>query len=233
MAAGWLLNLGFAGGADATVTAVVNGSVSDGALESEIMAGWQDLVITLTGATWDTGQDFNDARQSIIDGLDSGGSETGGWNTEVRDKIEPIAVSRITDEIVSILLPSSPAYQIASNETITVTVPAGAQSDASAITATPTFAVTADTVTGTAIVNANSTTDITTNEEFCDRTNFRTLPGELQKEWTGQFIRPESWEIRHPQDMLRTRATDRFPGSRSPEQADTFLADGEVTADDL
>lgn len=227
-ALGWLQNLAI-GGASAAVSAVVSGSVSDGALEIEIKQGWQELFIILDGSTWVTGQDFNDARQSVIDGLDSAGSEATGWNAEVRDKLLPNAVTRISDSVLRILLPVASAYEIAANETITDTVPASAHSDASELTASPTFNITASAQTG--ITNAGATQTLS-QYEMCERTNFRQLPQTLIRDGYNYRTREKSADPRHPQELIRS-VTDKQPGSVSPELDDVFLANDEVKAVDL
>ena len=71
--------------------------------------------------------------------------------------------------------------------------------------------------------NAN-TEDPEANYEICDRTGFRVPAGTLKKEWNGLMVRPESWESRHPQDLIRGRP-ERDGGSPRPEQADRFIED--------
>jgi hypothetical protein len=62
------------------------------------------------------------------------------------------------------------------------------------------------------------------NALICDRTGFRVRVSEgLKKEWTGNYVRAESWEPRHPLDLLRARTTERGGGSIRPEPADVFL----------
>lgn len=222
------------GGSDSPGFATITGSVTDSLLEHEVVVGWEDIVIVLSGnATWASGQTFNDARQAILDGLDSGSNEARGWNAEVRDRIELAAVTRINSTIVTILLPASSGYSVSANETITVTVPASAIFNSSnAITASPTFVVTADTQTGTEIVNTDSTTSVPVNYEICQVSGTRQLPSEIVKRWDGAWVREKSNDSRHPQEFLRSRS-DKLIGSFSPEPDDTFLADGEVKVSDL
>jgi len=215
----------------ARLEAKIYGSLSDGALENEIVSGWQEVTIRITGDAWKT--DFDGVRQDIIDGITSSGSESYGWNTEVRDKLTPPYVTRVTSTMVSITLPAFSAYAIDSNETITVTVPASALDGTTALTATPTFAVTAATDTGTAIINSQSTRDVQSNYELDDRTGFRLYPQEGRKDGYGQITRRKSGDDIHPQDRVRSRGGESQRGSVSPEQDDTFLTDGEVTAGDL
>lgn len=127
------------------VFAAVTGTAGDGALESEIVAGGETLVLTLTNDTWVTaGATFNAERQGIIDGLDSDGVEATGWNAEVRDKLDVSAVVRTSDTVVTITLSAAADYAIASDETVTVTVPADALTTSSgAVVASPAFTITA------------------------------------------------------------------------------------------
>jgi len=224
------------GGSDAPGFATITGSVTDTLLESEVVVGWEDIVISLTGSetpVWESGQTFNDARQAIINGITSAGGEAQGWNAEVRDRIELAAVTRINDAIVTILLPASSGYSVSANETITVTVPASAIFDSgNAIVASPTFAVTADTQTGTEIVNSAADKTNPTNYEICQVSGIRVLPSEIMRRWDGAWVREKSNDPRHPQEFLRSRS-DKLVGSVAPEQEDTFLADNEVQASDL
>lgn len=123
-------------------TAAVTGTAGDGATEAEIVTGGATIITTLTGDTWVTaGATFNAQRQAIINGLDSAGSETNGWNNEVRDKQGVANVVRTSNTVVTITLDAQAAYDITANETITVTVPGSALTSGLPITATPTFDV--------------------------------------------------------------------------------------------
>lgn len=130
----------------ATVVAVVTGTASDGLIESEITTGGETIIITLTNDTWvAAGATFDAQRQNIIDGLTSAESESTGWNNEVRDNLAVTTVVRTSDTAVTITLSAQSGYDITSNETITVTVPATALvTSGSAVVATPTFTVLAD-----------------------------------------------------------------------------------------
>lgn len=129
----------------AQILATLTGTATDGVLESEIVAGGETIVITLTNGTWVTaGATFNAQRQNIIDGLDSDGVEATGWNTEVRDNELVTSVVRTSDTVVTITLTAAPGYSVSSDETITATIPASAISGASEVTATPTFDVTSE-----------------------------------------------------------------------------------------
>ena len=129
----------------ASASAVLTDTLSDGAVDTEIVAGNEKLVITLTGDTWvAAGTPFNDQRAAIIQGLDAAVTVANGWNDEVRDKQGVGGVVRTNNTQVTITLDAQAAYNIAANETITVTVPASALvTSGSSITATPTFDITA------------------------------------------------------------------------------------------
>jgi hypothetical protein len=117
----------------------------------------------LTGTTWVAdGSTFNAQRQNIIDGLDAADAQTNGWNAEVRDKIGVSSVVRTSSTIATITIAAADviAYQIASNESITVTVPGTAILSGGAITASPTITIVAGTesaaITGTISDGATS-----------------------------------------------------------------------------
>ncbi len=131
----------YAGFSAAAGTAAV---VFNGTTESDVVAGGNTVVITLTNDTWvSSGATFNAQRQAIIDGLDSAQSEVLGWNAEVRDKEVVGAVVRTSDTVVTITLTAAAAYDITATETITATIPAAALVTSSIdITGTPTFTVT-------------------------------------------------------------------------------------------
>ena len=80
--------------------------------------------------------------------------------------------------------------------------------------------------------NANTTTNIPSNYEICDRTGFKVPAGTLRKEWNGLMVRPESWEPRHPQDFVRGHTETPRPSPR-PEQVNDFIQDNDqVSASD-
>lgn len=67
----------------------------------------------------------------------------------------------------------------------------------------------------------------------CDRTGFKIKSTSARKEWNGLVVRSESWEERHPQDLIRSKRDDQSVPDPRPEDPDYFLAANEVTADDL
>ncbi len=71
------------------------------------------------------------------------------------------------------------------------------------------------------------------NNSICDRTGFKIKSTNIRKEWTGQSVRTQSWEPRHPQDLIRSIPDRQDVEDPNPESEDTFLAVGEVTVSDL
>lgn len=64
------------------------------------------------------------------------------------------------------------------------------------------------------------------NYLICDRTGFKLrIEDGVVEEWSGMKVRKQSWERRHPQDFIRSRAESRRNGSPRPEQTDSFIAD--------
>lgn len=89
-----------------------------------------------------------------------------------------------------------------------------------------------------AVTNERATAPPSPNYLICDRTGFKVPVEEgLKKEWTGAMVRKESWEPRHPQDLVRAKIEKEQKGSPRPEQQDEFIEDrytnGEVTVNDL
>lgn len=92
---------------------------------------------------------FDAVRQAIINGLDGDLVGAGKWDDEVRDgTLKPEHVTRFSDTEVRIALPATAAYDIATQETVTCTVPSAAlvTSDSDVI-GIPTFTI--DVVSGT------------------------------------------------------------------------------------
>ena len=145
--------------------------VAGGVTEAEIVAGSETLIITLTNDTWvaTVGAD-NGITDALMAGIDSGGAEGAGWNTEVRDNMVFGDVARTNDTTVTITLGAEASYAITTNETITVTIPASALVESgSAVVATPTFEITAApdpvaALTGTLSDNATEAQIVTGGE---------------------------------------------------------------------
>lgn len=142
-----LTRLGLYGGpqgvvanAAGTVIAALSGTLINNPNEQAIVAGGATVIVSLTEDQWvAAGTTFDAVRQDIIDGFDSAQSELTGWNNEVRDKEVVGAVVRNSPTQVTVTFTASPAYDISSNETITLTVPGSALVGGSPVVATPTF----------------------------------------------------------------------------------------------
>ncbi len=91
---------------------------------------------------------FDVVRQSIINGIDSAQSEGTGWDAVVKAGLATTSVVRTSDTVVTVTLSAFGSYNITAQETITVTVPAGALVGAAQIVASPTFTI--DTVAAVA-----------------------------------------------------------------------------------
>ena len=57
-----------------------------------------------------------------------------------------------------------------------------------------------------------------------DRTGFKIKNTWSRKEWTGNTVRRESWEERHPQDLIRSVQDRQDVDDPNPEASDTFLS---------
>ena len=72
---------------------------------------------------------------------------------------------------------------------------------------------------------------------ICDRCGFKFKHSELTREWTGLLVCGSGgnncFEYRHPQDRLRAVRDRQTVANARPEQADNFLADNDVTLEDL
>ena len=75
----------------------------------------------------------------MINGIDSAQAEAAGWDAVVKTGLTFNEVTRTSATVVTITLPAFGTYDVAADETITVTVPATAVASAGAITAIPTF----------------------------------------------------------------------------------------------
>lgn len=96
----------------------VSAAVTASLTESQIVAGGETIVITLTNDTWvAAGATFNAQRQNILDGI------TG---TTFIASQSVTTVVRTSDTVVTITLEAVPGYTITANETGSVVVPATA-----------------------------------------------------------------------------------------------------------
>jgi len=132
--------------------AVLSGTVTAATTEANIVAGGKTIIITLTNDTWIAGTGasgaYTDAEALvIINGL-AAGDQTAEW-TKVKDALIAAsaagvntAVVRTSDTVLTITLPATAGYNIATNQTVTMTVPAASVAGVSAIVAAPTFVIT-------------------------------------------------------------------------------------------
>ena len=127
----------------ATASAAVTGTATASITETDVVTGGKTIIITLTNNNWVPTASFDAQRQSIINGLDSAQSEATGWDAVVKATQGVAGVVRTSDTVVTVTLDAFATYNITAQETITVTVPASALSSVEAITATPTFTVSA------------------------------------------------------------------------------------------
>ena len=128
-----------AGGGSAAVT-------SGNFLESEIVTGGEEVVITLTDDTWiaaGTGPIGTTANtQALIDGIDGDVAGGTGWDAQVQSTLVPADdVARTSATVCTITL-NAASYAISANETITVTIPAAVLTGGEEIVADATFAIT-------------------------------------------------------------------------------------------
>lgn len=67
----------------------------------------------------------------------------------------------------------------------------------------------------------------------CDRTGFRVLASDTQKEWDGAVVYDRVFETRHPQDFVRgIRDFEAVPFAR-PKVDPVYLATNAVSRNDL
>lgn len=66
---------------------------------------------------------------------------------------------------------------------------------------------------------------------ICDRTGFKLKRSQCRLEWTGSMVRNESWEARHPQDLIRSIPDDQSVPYPNPEASDDFLTANEAIDD--
>lgn len=86
---------------------------------------------------------FADARQDFINGFDSAQSEGTGWDAVVKAGLAVTTVVRTSDTVATLTLSAFGTYNITATETITGTIPASILQSGSALTATPTFTISA------------------------------------------------------------------------------------------
>lgn len=68
---------------------------------------------------------------------------------------------------------------------------------------------------------------------ICERTGKKIKASQSRKEWTNAIVRKESWEPRHPQDLLRSKPDRQQVPDPRTEQEDVFLTTNQVQPEDL
>lgn len=59
---------------------------------------------------------------------------------------------------------------------------------------------------------------------ICDVCGFKYKASQLKKRWDGFMVCPEDWEVRHPQDFVRSKPDDQSVPWTRPEPTDTFIS---------
>ena len=112
-------------GAIATFTAIGLGVGRD----ERVFRSWPnpELMITLEHDTWHPGvgneTDAAGATQAMLNNIFTTQSEPGGWNAAVVPVFTPSMLTRVSDTVVRILVPTVPTYDIDAPETLRCTVP--------------------------------------------------------------------------------------------------------------
>lgn len=68
---------------------------------------------------------------------------------------------------------------------------------------------------------------------ICDRTGRKIMNYEAVKEWTGLLVAEDEYDPRHPLDFAAKPRGSKALENARPRPTDTFLAYGDVTAEDL
>ena len=127
----------------------LSGTILSATMSNDIVAGGKTILLSLASDTWvSSGANFDAERQGIIDGLDSAGMETNGWDAE-RSNLLVTDVARSSNTLATITLSVLPNYFITAQEVITATVPASALvTSASPLVALETFTIQPSIVAG-------------------------------------------------------------------------------------
>lgn len=158
--------------AQAPATCTISGTILNSLEEDAIIAGGKTIILTLSSDTWlasgtgPVGSTVN--TQALFDGITSAQVEATGWNTVVRDILDPVITTgdavRTNDTTVTITLPAAATYAITATETITATVPASVLNiSAAPVVASPTFTVAED-VAASAAITGTATISLTADE---------------------------------------------------------------------
>ena len=128
-----------------TPAAVLTGSLSDDATEAEIVNGGETVIITLANDTWvATIGENNDITTNFIAGIDSNQDfDNFDWDSIVKGGLTYQNITRNDGTTVTVLLPAFNTYDIDSNETITITIPADSLTAGEVVVASPSFSIAA------------------------------------------------------------------------------------------
>lgn len=58
---------------------------------------------------------------------------------------------------------------------------------------------------------------------ICDRTGYKVRARKTKREWTGNIVREQSFELRQPQDFVRGRKDPQTVPLPRPRQTDIFV----------
>lgn len=124
----------------AGITIALTGTATASITESDIVTGGKTVVLTLTGDTFVTGTTSEDG---IAAGSDSDAAEANGWDAVVKTNLDNTdVVLSGGNTIATITLPAFATYDISALENITWTIPAASlTTSTSPIVATPTFSI--------------------------------------------------------------------------------------------
>jgi hypothetical protein len=125
----------------------LSGSATSAMTEADVVAGGRVLVLTVVGDTFNALD--GSIRAAIGSGLDGSGASGTGWDALVVPAVVSAGAGAPgmtgTAGAITITLPAVPTFDLAADETVTVTVPASALVGGVARSATSTFTVTAST----------------------------------------------------------------------------------------
>ena len=71
------------------------------------------------------------------------------------------------------------------------------------------------------------------NNVICDRTGFKIKSFQSRKQWDNQIVRSQSYESRHPQDLIESKQDSPGIQDSRPRAEDRFLSTNEVTKESL
>ena len=76
---------------------------------------------------------------------------------------------------------------------------------------------------GVTLISNSTASEYDSNKNtVCQRTGFKVKAGTLVQEWTGAWVRADSWEPRSQQDFVRNKAEEQR-GAFRPESTDVFI----------